>query len=69
MDNNNSNNNNKYELNECHVHHRTYVIGEMEKIQIDFNCLFFSKWKKEQRQSFDFNQNVAIFGNYNDLLC
>ena len=47
----------------------TYVIGEMEKIQIDFNCLLFSKWKKEQWQSFDFNQNAAIFGNYNDLLC
>ena len=27
--------------------------------------VFFSKWKKEQWQSFDFNQNVAILGKYN----
>ena len=32
-------------------------------------CLFFSKWQKEQWQSFDFNQNVTIFENYNGLMC
>ena len=31
----------KYELNVCHIHHVTYVMGEMEKIQNDFHCLFF----------------------------
>ena len=60
----------KYELNVCHIHHVTYVMGEMEKIENDFHCLFFfSKWPKEQLQSFDFNQNVAILENYNGLLC
>ena len=29
---------------------------------------FFSIWQKEQWQSFDFNQNVAILENYNGLL-
>ena len=33
----------KYELNEFHVRH---VTGEMEKIQNDFNCLFFQTGKK-----------------------
>ena len=28
-----------------------------------------SKWKKEQWQNFDLNQNVAILGNCNSLLC
>ena len=40
------------------MHHVTYVTGEIEKIQNDFN------W-----QRFDFNQNVAILENYNGLLC
>ena len=31
--------------------------------------LFFSKWRSEQWQSFDLNQNVAILQNYNGLLC
>ena len=47
----------------------TYVTGEIEKIQNDFNCFFFSEWKKEQWQSFDFNQNFVILENYNGLLC
>ena len=35
-------------MNECKVLPVTYVTGELEKIQNDFNCFFFSKWKKEQ---------------------
>ena len=30
----------------------TYVTGEMEKIQNDFNCFFLLKRKKEQWQTF-----------------
>ena len=47
-------------MKECHVRHVTYVTREVEKIQEDFNCFCFSKWKKEQRLSFDFNQMLLF---------
>ena len=36
----------KCEQNECHIRQMTYVTGEMEKIQNDFNCLFFKVTKR-----------------------
>ena len=53
------------ECHVCHVRHVMYVTAEMEKIQNDSNCFVF---QSEQWQSFHFNQNLAILGNYNDLL-
>ena len=44
--------------------------GRWRKFRMTFTVFFFfSKWPKEQLQSFDFNQNVAILENYNGLLC
>ena len=40
------------ELNECHIRHVTYVTVEMEKIQNDFNCLFFQSGKKSNGKAF-----------------
>ena len=41
----------KYELNEYHVHHMMCVAGGMEKIQNDFNCLFFQSGKKSKEKA------------------